>query len=102
MPSLRGPSAEPVVMAFRVRHFAASRNDASIRPQTHHAGAARVEGLQGPQPMSSIDTEEIAALIRPGRVHRRVYTDPAIFNLELEKIFGSAWIYVGHESQVKN
>ena len=52
--------------------------------------------------MSSIDTEEIAALIRPGRVHRRVYTDPAIFNLELENIFGSAWIYVGHESQVKN
>ena len=23
-------------------------------------------------------------------------------NLELENIFGSAWIYVGHESQVKN
>ena len=43
----------------------------------------------------------LAAFIRPGRAHRRVYTDPAIFSLEMEKIFGSAWIYVGHESQVK-
>ena len=52
--------------------------------------------------MTPIEPPEIAALVRPGRVHRRVYTDPAIFNLEMEKIFGSAWIYVGHESQVKN
>src|ERR1700691_3456550 len=38
--------------------------------------------------------------IRPGRVHRSLYTDPEIFALELERIFGRAWIYVGHESQV--
>ena len=52
--------------------------------------------------MMPTDPLGIAALVRPGRVHRRVYTDPAIFTLELERIFGSAWIYVGHESQVKN
>jgi phenylpropionate dioxygenase-like ring-hydroxylating dioxygenase large terminal subunit len=51
--------------------------------------------------MTPITTEEIRALVRPGRVHRRLYTDPDIFNLELERLFGSAWIYVGHESQVK-
>src|ERR1700751_2234280 len=45
---------------------------------------------------------ELAQLIEPGRVHRRVYTDPAIFELEMARIFGAAWIYVGHESQVKN
>lgn len=45
--------------------------------------------------------EEIRALVRPGRVHRRIYADPDIFDLELERIFGSAWIYVGHESQIK-
>lgn len=47
---------------------------------------------------ASIDVE---ALVEPNRVHRSVYTDPAIFELEMERIWGRAWIYVGHESQVK-
>jgi phenylpropionate dioxygenase-like ring-hydroxylating dioxygenase large terminal subunit len=51
--------------------------------------------------MTAITSEEIRALVRPGRVHRRVYSDEAIFNLELERIFGAAWIYVGHESQIR-
>jgi phenylpropionate dioxygenase-like ring-hydroxylating dioxygenase large terminal subunit len=42
----------------------------------------------------------LGALVEPGRVHRRVYTDPAIFALEQEKIFARAWCYVGHESQI--
>jgi len=46
--------------------------------------------------------QDLSAFIQPGRVHRQIYTDPAIFELELERIFGVAWIYVGHESQVKN
>ena len=46
--------------------------------------------------------EDVVSLVRPGSVHRRLYDDPAIFELELERIFGSAWIYVGHESQVKD
>ena len=50
--------------------------------------------------MSSIDAE-LDRLIAPGRVHRRIYTDPAIFELEMDRIFGAAWIYVGHESQIK-
>lgn len=45
--------------------------------------------------------DELNALVRPDRVHRRVYTDPAIFDLEMARIFGSAWIYVGHESMAK-
>ena len=50
--------------------------------------------------MNNIDAE-LDRLIAPGRVHRRIYTDPAIFELEMERIFGAAWIYVGHESQIK-
>ena len=42
----------------------------------------------------------IAALVGEGRVHSRVYTDPALFELELERIFSTAWVYVGHESEV--
>jgi benzoate/toluate 1,2-dioxygenase subunit alpha len=44
--------------------------------------------------------ERIASLIEPGRVHRGVYTDPDIFELEMERIFGRAWLFVGHGSQV--
>ncbi len=45
--------------------------------------------------------ESIAKLIEPGRIHRRLYTDPAIFDLEMELLFGRAWLFVGHESQIK-
>ena len=44
--------------------------------------------------------KNIDELVREDRVHRRVYTDPAIFDLEMKRIFGSAWLYVGHQSQV--
>lgn len=47
-------------------------------------------------------SEDLSRFVQPGRVHRRIYTDPAIFERELACIFGAAWIYVGHESQVKS
>ncbi|MCW5774491.1 MAG: Rieske 2Fe-2S domain-containing protein, partial [Rhodospirillaceae bacterium] len=40
-------------------------------------------------------------LVRSDRVHGRLYTDPAIFDLEMERIFGRAWIFVAHESQIR-
>jgi phenylpropionate dioxygenase-like ring-hydroxylating dioxygenase large terminal subunit len=39
-------------------------------------------------------------LIQQDRVHRRVYTDAEVFEAELARVFGRAWLYVGHESQV--
>ena len=42
---------------------------------------------------------------KPGetfRVHRSIYTDPEIFELEMKYIFESNWIYVAHESQIPN
>lgn len=42
----------------------------------------------------------IAGLVAEGRVHSRVYTDPGIFELEIERIFSVAWVFVGHESEV--
>jgi len=44
--------------------------------------------------------DEISRLVEPGRVHRRVYTDSDLFELEMERIFGRAWLFVGHASQV--
>jgi phenylpropionate dioxygenase-like ring-hydroxylating dioxygenase large terminal subunit len=46
------------------------------------------------------DPSEIRSLMRPDRVHRSVYLDPDIFELEMRNVFGRAWVYVGHESLV--
>jgi phenylpropionate dioxygenase-like ring-hydroxylating dioxygenase large terminal subunit len=51
--------------------------------------------------MTNYSDEHLGDLIRNDKVHRDVYTDPLIFDLEMERIWGRAWIYVGHESQVK-
>ena len=40
--------------------------------------------------------------VRDDRVHRNIYTNPEIFELEMERIFERVWVYIGHESQVPN
>lgn len=45
-------------------------------------------------------SDDLAALIRDDSVHRAVYTDPEIFELEMRRIWGRAWIYIAHESQI--
>jgi phenylpropionate dioxygenase-like ring-hydroxylating dioxygenase large terminal subunit len=49
-----------------------------------------------------VNVQSIKGLVQPDRVHRSVYTDPALFDLEMDRIFGRAWLLVGHESQVRN
>lgn len=36
------------------------------------------------------------------QVNRRVYTDPALFELEKEHILLKSWLYLAHESEVRN
>ncbi|MBC5763033.1 aromatic ring-hydroxylating oxygenase subunit alpha [Ramlibacter albus] len=36
------------------------------------------------------------------RLDRKVYTDPAIFELEMERLWHRNWLYVAHESQLPN
>ena len=39
-------------------------------------------------------------LIRHDRVHGSLYTDPAIYSAELERIWYRTWVFVGHVSEV--
>jgi phenylpropionate dioxygenase-like ring-hydroxylating dioxygenase large terminal subunit len=39
-------------------------------------------------------------LIQPDQVHGSVYTDEAIFQAELQKIWHRTWVYVGHASEI--
>ena len=50
--------------------------------------------------MKAIEDGLIQSLIQRDHVHRSVYLDAEIFKLEMQRIYGKAWIYVGHESQV--
>jgi len=58
------------------------------------AGAAQANGLHAGRAV------DIAALVQPTRVHGSVYTSPDVFELEMERIFHSGWVFVAHESEV--
>ena len=42
----------------------------------------------------------IGARVEAGRVHGSLYTDPAVFDAELRRIFHDGWSFVGHQSEV--
>lgn len=46
------------------------------------------------------DPRALARLVEADRVHRDVYIDPEIFQLEMERLWSRTWIYLGHASQV--
>ena len=49
--------------------------------------------------MSAYDT---LVDIERGIISREIFVDATIFRDELERVFGRAWLFVGHESQVPN
>lgn len=44
-----------------------------------------------------IDEREADGLFR---INRKMFTDPAIFELEMKKIFEGSWVYLAHENQL--
>ena len=42
----------------------------------------------------------VADLVRDDRVHTSVYTDPAIFEQEMDKVFRNCWVWVAHSSEL--
>ncbi len=48
----------------------------------------------------NISAYDYDTLVHEDRVHRLLYTDPAIFREEMTRIFGAVWVYLGHESEI--
>jgi len=46
------------------------------------------------------DPEAVRALVQPDRVHRDLYIDRELFELEQEHFFANTWNYLGHDSQI--
>src|SRR6266850_1889631 len=63
-----------------------------------------LEKINGPSSRLSDahDLYDWDELVQDDRVHRLIYTDPVIFQLELTHIFGAVWVYLAHESQIPN
>jgi phenylpropionate dioxygenase-like ring-hydroxylating dioxygenase large terminal subunit len=45
---------------------------------------------------------EFDRLVQDDRVHRSVYVDPEIFAREMDNIFAGTWVYLLHESELRN
>lgn len=57
----------------------------------------------------SVARDEIATLLDrmdaalvEGRVPARIFNDPEIHRLELDRLFARAWCYIGHESEIQS
>ena len=50
--------------------------------------------------MDRFDTNGLRGLVKADRVHRDFYINPEVFEMEMERIFGRIWLFVGHTSQV--
>lgn len=49
---------------------------------------------------NELTNDQLAALIKPDRVHTSLYTSSNIFELEIERIFSKTWVWVAHESEI--
>lgn len=49
---------------------------------------------------SSAAEHDYRHLVQDDRIHGSLYTDPAVFADEMQRIFTDGWVFVGHESEV--
>jgi len=56
-----------------------------------------LDSMDSVMPSSPLDYK---ALVRDDRVHASLYTDPRIFDDEMERIFHRGWVFVGHDSEI--
>ena len=50
--------------------------------------------------MSQSLQSQYDVLVHDDRIHNSLYTDPRVFEDELERIFYRGWVFIGHESEL--
>ena len=63
-----------------------------------HAGPRHRQEAGASESTALID--DIVGEIRKGMIPAYVYSDPDVFELERERLFGAAWVFLAHESEV--
>jgi phenylpropionate dioxygenase-like ring-hydroxylating dioxygenase large terminal subunit len=48
----------------------------------------------------TLNLEEVVADVRRGMIPASVYSDPELFELEKRRVFGKAWVFLAHESEI--
>src|SRR5581483_7702063 len=61
-----------------------------------------LERVRPPSRISNAPLYDWDELVHEDRVHRLIYTDPAVFEAEMTRIFAGTWVYLAHESQIPN
>jgi phenylpropionate dioxygenase-like ring-hydroxylating dioxygenase large terminal subunit len=61
-----------------------------------------LERVKAPQRLQNAPLYDWDELVQEDRVHRLLYTDPAVFDAEMINVFGGTWVYLAHESQIPN
>src|SRR5450631_2302961 len=94
-----------------VRSAAADRGNVAVAPLsiddlTRNVGwsvtRARRPGFDEEQVMNIAANvgPNSAALVLPDRVRSSMYTDPAMFETEMARIFEQTWVWVAHASEI--
>lgn len=50
--------------------------------------------------MSSLDLSSVLAGVGAGQVRAAIYSDPAVYQLERERLFARTWQFLAHESEI--
>jgi phenylpropionate dioxygenase-like ring-hydroxylating dioxygenase large terminal subunit len=50
--------------------------------------------------LASTGAIDYKTLVQDDRIHASLYTDPRIFDDEMERIFRRGWVFVGHDSEI--
>src|ERR1700693_4873864 len=65
--------------------------------ECHREGTRPMLKILRASSLGAADLDDWDELVQEDRVHRLIYTDPAIFGAELTNIWGGVWVSLGHE-----